>query len=369
MPEESPDLLINGRFLSQALTGVQRYATELVLAMDEMLASGVIGAPDSVITLVLPSNAQCELPLRYIRTARVGRLQGQLWEQIELARYRPRVLLVNLCNLGPLVRRRQTVTIHDASIYAAPESYSLGFRTWYRIAYAVLMRRARALITVSHFSRQELARYTGTPGDRFRVVYSGAEHLGKLEPDRRVLHKNGLTERPFVLAVSSLAPHKNFRLVSRALARIPAEQRTFDMVIAGAPNARVFGGGGGRELAGVRQIGYVSDAELAALYRHAACFIYPSLYEGFGLPPLEAMHAGCPVVAARSGAIPEICADAAAYFDPLDPEDLARQMLRVTSDASFAGALSTRGHLRAADFTWDRCALATYDVLAGARSA
>jgi glycosyltransferase involved in cell wall biosynthesis len=183
-----------------------------------------------------------------------------------------------------------------------------------------------------------------------------------------VFARIGAGDRPFVFAVGNRTPQKNIQVVHEALALLGDAE--FDVVHAGEANARVFGDGGtgagtrppGR---GARLVsaGFVSDGELRALYERAACFVFPSVYEGFGLPPLEAMTCGCPVVAARAASIPEVCGDAAVYFDPHDPRDLAAALTRVMADPALRARLARDGRERAKRFSWRASAERVYDVL------
>jgi glycosyltransferase involved in cell wall biosynthesis len=218
------------------------------------------------------------------------------------------------------------------------------------------------ILTDSDFSRRELQHYLGVADHRIRVVPLGSDHLGRISADPSILARYHLGTRPFVLAVSSLAPHKNLGTLIRALGRIRQSHADLDFVLAGARFDRVFGAGLLPE-SGAVQVGYVSDAELKALYQSAACFVYPSLYEGFGLPPLEAMACGCPVVLSSAGALPEVGGDAVLYFEPHDPVALASAVERVLYEPGLARQLRERARARAAELTWDRCARQTFAVV------
>jgi len=130
----------------------------------------------------------------------------------------------------------------------------------------------------------------------------------------------------------------------------------YDVVLTGTTNSRIFRNAVPEVPSRVRHLGYVSDGELRALYEGAACFLYPSLYEGFGLPPLEAMACGCPVVVSRSGSLPEVCGDAALYCDPLDPADIARATSSVVGSPTLRSELASLGIQRAKHFTWEQTA-------------
>jgi glycosyltransferase involved in cell wall biosynthesis len=355
-------IIINGRFLGQATTGVQRYATEVVRGLDGLLEQGEIDSARYDIQIVVPRGTTPRLMLRHMTVQEVGRLRGHAWEQVELPRFAPDGLLVNLCNVAPVLRRRQVVTIHDASVFAAPEAYSVGFRLWYRFLLSRLAHRATRVLTVSEFSRAELSRYCGVEPALLQVIHHGGDHLASVVPDRSILTRHGLEGKPYVLAVSSRARHKNFGALLRAVRHVHEAMPDVRIVIVGGSFPRVFGAGELEAVDGV-YTGYVSDAELKALYMDARCFAFPSLYEGFGLPPLEAMACGCPVVAARAASLPEVCGDAAAYFDPRDPGALAGAILGVLGSRSLELDLRARGLARAATFTWLSCARRTFGAL------
>ncbi|MEO0855017.1 MAG: glycosyltransferase family 1 protein, partial [Cyanobacteria bacterium J06648_11] len=318
-------IYINARFLSQRLTGVQRYAFELVKTLDRLLADATL--PDDItFTLVAPAKILTTPTLACIELRQVGRLSGHLWEQVELPLYTAGHPLVSLCNTAPLAKTEQVLTIHDAAVYGAPDAYSFAFRSWYRLLFSTLGRRLRAVITVSEFSKSELLHYCSIPAERLHVIYSGREHAVATPADASILLEHHLSDRPYLLAVSSLSPHKNFSGIVKALEILEADAGEFDVAIAGGANPSVFSQDSHPLSDRVKYVGYVSDAQLRALYENARGFIYPSFYEGFGLPPLEAMSCGCPVIVSQAASLPEVCGDAALYCDPHDPGDIADKM-------------------------------------------
>ena len=351
-------IYINGRFLTQQTTGVQRFAREIIRAVDTLVASErSVGKPS--IVLLTPTGTTPLTGLHEIECRSVGTLQGQAWEQLELPRYSGDGFSLNLCNTAPLVGHAPVVAIHDAGVFAVPDAYSRAFRIWYRLLHPRLGRRALRILTVSEFSRAELSRYLGIPGDRFTVIANGGEHILREPADQGILGRLGVSGR-YVLAVSSQSAHKNFAGIQAAVKHM--RQRNFALVFAGAANPRVFSTGettGGE----ARMTGRVSDAELRALYENAECFVYPSFYEGFGLPPLEAMTCGCPVVVSRAASLPEVCGDAAVYCDPTDPASIGRALDQVLESSELRSELRRRGEERAAHFTWSRSATALLDLL------
>lgn len=358
-------IFINGRFLTQATTGVQRYAVELTQALDGLLRSGEISPVAYRVVLLVPRGVRHDLPLEHIRVEPVGRSSGHVWEQVELRRFTQvgGAVLLNPSNTAPIAAPNVVVTIHDAGVFATPQAYSLAFRTWYRLMHRTLSRHARRIITVSEFSRQQLQAYAGALASRIEVIPGGAEHIVRLKADTGILQRHGLGDRPFVLAVSSLNPNKNFKLIVEAMAHLPDLLGSLDFVVAGGTNPRVFGNQTLSFGPGIKYLGYVTDGELKALYQGATAFVFPSLYEGFGLPPLEAMSCGCPVVVARAASLPWVCGEAALYCDPHDSQDLAQQIRMVASDPKIQADLRQKGFARARDFSWPQCARRTFRVL------
>ncbi len=185
--------------------------------------------------------------------------------------------------------------------------------------------------------------------------------MNRVESDRSILESHQLYGKQYILAVSSLSPHKNFATVIRAVAAMNAA--SFQLVVVGGADPKVFGTGMADLPLQVRYLGYVSDGELKALYEDAACFVFPSLYEGFGLPPIEAMVCGCPVIAAASASIPEVCGDGAWYFDPANAMDLAGKIALLLGDDDRREQLRRSGRRRAQQLTWARAALQNWEVI------
>jgi glycosyltransferase involved in cell wall biosynthesis len=352
-------ILVNGRFLGQRITGAQRYGRAVLQSIDRCLRERQSEGRFSLMVLVPPGTIAPHFSNGVVQT--VGRLQGQLWEQMELPRKLGGGVLLNLCNTAPLLSRNMVATILDASVYAVPDAYSLAFRSWYRLMIPVVGRRARRVITISEFSRAELARCAGIDQSKTTVVRGSGEHILDFPAEQSVLERLRLGSRRYVLAVSSQSRHKNLAGVSAAFELLAAED--FDLVLAGGGNSRVFSAGALRGGERVRMAGYVTDPELRALYQHAGCLVYPSLYEGFGLPPLEAMTCGCPVITSPVASLPEVCGDAALYCDPTDPGKIADAIRRLMHDESLQQSLRRRGLERAGTFRWSDSAQQVLSLL------
>jgi glycosyltransferase involved in cell wall biosynthesis len=352
-------MYLNGKFVAQRTTGVQRAASCLVAAIDGLLPPGA----DWV--LLCPAGHAAPA-LNTIRVREVG-WRGQslhLWEQLSLPWAARDGRLVSLAGSAPLLARRASAMIHDAAVFDRPEAYAPLFRHWYRFLFRRLARRGTRLLTVSAFSRGRLARALAVDEQGVAVIPEGSDHLAGVAPDERVLARLGLKSGDFLLAVASDNPTKNLAALVAAFGRRGVCEPS-RLVIVGGRNDRVFAAGQGPvDPPGVVRGGPVSDAELKALYGNATALLFPSTYEGFGLPPLEAMACGCPVGAADAAAIPEVCGDAALYFDPACVEAMTTSMERLGSDADLRESLRARGRARAASFRWTEAARTLLATLA-----
>jgi glycosyltransferase involved in cell wall biosynthesis len=337
---------INGRFLGQRITGVQRFATEITHAIDAMAAEGLLPGA----RLLRPAGG-APSPFPNLADEAFGRLRGQAWEQLELPGRARGGVLVSLGNTAPLAAgRRQAVVIHDAGAFDTPESYSVAFRTWYRSLHRALPRLGTRLLTVSEFSRGRIAANLGIAPGRIGVVHEGGEHILRDPADSAVLARHGLLPGRFALVVGTRAAHKGLGGLAEVQALLAA--RGLVLAVAGASDPMVFRNAGDPAGQAVVPLGRVTDAELRALYEAALCLIFPSRYEGFGLPPLEAMACGCPVIAAAAAAVPEVCGDAALWFDNGGPRRLPDALARLLNEAGLAASLRVHGRARAAGFSW-----------------
>lgn len=352
-------IIINGRFLTRPMTGVDRYAKEVVNAIDRLIGEKHPSAIQHTWELATPVGA-ADLPLTHIRQRTVSNLNGQSWEQLALPLHSMGSTLVNLCNAAPIFKRKQMVVVHDVATVRVPESYGRGFRLWYDIMIPAVMRLASHVGTVSEFSKRELQAIHGNRRS-ITVLPEGAEHLLGISADLGLLDQHDLRRRPYVLAVGSMAPHKNFKLLIDAVGLL--SNPPFDVVIAGGTNPKVFSSGQAELPAWVKHVGYVTDNQLRGLFEHASCFVFPSRYEGYGLPPTEAMALGCPVICSRSASLPEVCGEAALYFDADSPHQLASELVRFSSDPEIGARLRSLGHENVRNRTWRNAALALINSL------
>lgn len=331
-------IYVNGKYLATRLTGVQRVALEIVRAMREHIAAS--GLDVQLIVLQPPE---------WIGRSRWRPLLALLWEQLALPFAARSGLLLSLGNTGPVLKHDHAIVLHDAAVYDMPENYGARYVRVQRMLMSLHARRAHRLLTVSQFSRGRLSHWLHVPEHRIGLLGVGIEHVLRAEADPRVLQRLGVSERGYLLAVGSKQPGKNFPALLEAAGRA---NLALPIVLVGGVDANVFGRG---ELLQDRRLidaGYVTDGELVALLRHARGYVQPSLYEGYGLPVIEAMALSVPVLCSRVASLPEVCGDSAVYFDPRDPADMARAMNAFLADDALQAALRAGGAARVAGLTW-----------------
>lgn len=231
-------------------------------------------------------------------------------------------------------------TLLDVQHLDLPEMFSAGERAYRKWAYDRAARRAGRIVTISEFSKLRIAEHLGIDPGRIDVAHLGVDRTAFSYSDR--------PRESFVLYPANAWPHKNHPRLIEAMQLVRRDRPELRLVLTGARREVL-----GRLPEWVEHRGHVSAAALPELYRTAACLVYPSLYEGFGLPPLEAMASGLPVAAARSGSLPEICGDAAVMFEATDVDAIADGILRALDHSD---ELVPAGLAQVAGFTWERCA-------------
>ncbi len=318
------NVVVNGRFLSRQVTGVERYARE--------------------ITQILRDRCRIE-------TTRYNGVAGHAWEQFILpAKLSRDSILWSPANTGPLLVRNQALTLQDLSALEHPEWFTSSFAAWYRILLPILVRRVRVVITPSDYvKRKVLKQFPGVhalaipSGVNTEVFYPSVHHSVPELPKR------------YILFVGSLEPRKNLPTLIHAWNQIRREHPDVALVIAGA-RGRVF-----RTIdlpppqAKLIYVGH-ADAELPALYANAELFVLPSFDEGFGLPVLEAMACGTPVIASNGGALPEVVGDAGFIFDLSEPDTLTQAMQECLTNKELRSRLIEKGLARVKGFSWHNTA-------------
>ncbi|MCA1971277.1 MAG: glycosyltransferase family 4 protein [Caenispirillum sp.] len=287
-----------------------------------------------------------------------------------LALWRDKIDLAHFQYVAPpLCPCPTVVTVHDISYEFFPEYFPRLQRERMRMLIPLSARRAAHVLTISEFSRATMVERYGIAAERISVTYLGvAESFRRLAADqaREQCRRFGL-DRPFVLGVGNLQPRKNLERLMRAFARLPRRTREdFDLVLVGQPGWQAERIQAEAERLGiaerVRFTGYVADEELVALYNLATVFAYPSLYEGFGLPVLEAMACAAPVLTSSVSSLPEVAGTAALLVDPRDEEAISAGLLKLLTDDALRESLRTAGIARAARFSWQATAQHTAEV-------
>ncbi len=311
-----------------------------------------------------------QLPLVTVPVHARRRVQWVLGEQtlLPLMAARAKVDLVHsLASTAPLWGPfRRVVTVHDLIYARFPEAHAGLREKGMRVLVPAAARRSHRVITDSLSTRADLIDLLGLPAERIDVVPLGLGAVRRAEPlgEADVRERLRLSARRVVLSLSAKRPHKNLLALIGALARIPAAERPV-LVLAGYPTeheARL------RERAqtlgvddDVRFPGWLSDAEVEGLWAIADAFAFPSLYEGFGLPVLEAMARGVPVACSNASSLPEVAGDAALLFDAHDEAAIADALRRLLAEPTLAERLRAAGRVRVREFTWERTARATID--------
>jgi glycosyltransferase involved in cell wall biosynthesis len=382
MDNNGMHVVIDARYISRHQSGVGHYTQRLVGGL------AAIDASNRYTCLVERNGPGLPVPTRDgsrwscwpTRVSFENHLVGDLWLlgylPFRLARlatdvYHGPAVFLPLMKLG----YRTVVTIHDLVSFLFPETVPRKYAVYMRLMTRLAARSADRIIAVSHATRDDLRRVLRVPDEKVVVIHEAVAPEFAAPPGADgievVTHRYGIRP-PYCLFVGNVEPRKNLaRLIAafgilRARAERPGAARPPQLVLVGTRGwlyngilAAVEVQGGAPDIVFT---GYVPPADLPALYAGAACFVFPSLYEGFGLPVLEAMAAGAPVVASRVGAIPEVAGDAALLVDPRRPAELAEAIQTVLGDATLRARLVDRGRGRARLFTWETVARETLDV-------
>jgi glycosyltransferase involved in cell wall biosynthesis len=348
-----PELLfINGKMFSQPITGVQRYAMQILEALDALLEDGHWVANCRLVLVVLSSSTQPLPSYRNIEIREISARSLHYWEQVRLPWATRGSMLMNLAGSAPLLKLGQICTFHDTAVFDMPSAYSPAFVRWYRLLFSVQAKLSRRLFTVSEFSKERICHHLNVSPKKVKVVYGAADHMRSQSLESGALRRLGIEPKRYFLAVGSANPTKNFSRLIEAFSGLPdADAR---LVVVGGSNAAVFASSGktAQEDPRIIRAGRLTDGELKSLYSHARAYVFPSIYEGFGLPPIEAMLCGCPVIAARAASIPEICGQAAAYFDPLCVESMRSVINRAQCDDEWLDGLRAIGREHVKKFSW-----------------
>jgi glycosyltransferase involved in cell wall biosynthesis len=346
-------IYINARFLTQPITGVQRFAIELSLRLKQIDPSIEFVCPKDILHHDIRDKLNAKI---------IGNKTRFFWEQIDLPLYLKKQgspLLINF-DLAPAYYKNKIVTLHDITRIRYPQSYSLWLRVLWYFLIPTILKRSLSLITVSEFSKREILNYYKYIPSPIHIVHNaigeGFKTNAEIRDDKCP---------PYLLTVSSPAYHKNQARMIRAFVNIHASRQiNLDLVIIGESfrgmakksddiNCSSF----------IRFGGRIDDDELVRLYQGAEAFIFPSLYEGFGIPPLEAQACGCPVIASNAASMPEVLEDSVLYFNPNNIHEMQKAINTIISDRQLRESLIRKGFSNVSRFSWDISAQKLYQII------
>ena len=367
-----PTVTVNVRRLARARTGVETYMRRLLEALEETGAARVVGTTcEPLPPGTLPRVEVRERPMGALRGRRLGsqfrKLWFDYWGCLEPARGEGPLLFHGLEGSAPFSLRRTdrcVITIHDLAFAVHPELYDRRTRLLYQALLPGDLRRAHRIIADSAHTAGDLMRVAGVDAARIDVVHLGVEPI-YFEPSTNGTGGRSSGESPYLLAVGGISPRKNGRRVIEAFTRWRArggERTSYRLLVTGNSLDPAFARPGTPPPAeGVTLLGHVDDATLHSLYGRAQALVFPAIYEGFGLPILEAMASGTPVVTSRTASAPEIAGDAAVLVDPFDVESIASGIESATRPEEQV-RMRALGPARARQFTWQKAAVATGEI-------
>lgn len=346
--------VVNGRYLTQKATGVHRYAFEICNKLHEMGVDFHVAVPNEI-------HPDYKFNFKVVKC---GSLNTHLWEQISLPRYLKRIgspLLISFTGCGPLNYSNQIMTIHDVSHERYPEWFSKNYYRFYHYMMPRIGKKAHAILTVSEFSKKEIVDTLGINAEKIHVVHSNVPFHNKPSKEEILSFTRNPEAERYILAVSSMDPRKNFVRLVEAFDKI--KDKSVKLYIIGM-SFKAFNTPDLQRLIGenIHLPGYIPDEKLKTMYQNALLSVYPSLYEGFGLPPLESMTYGCPVINSDIPALREVSQDAALYVDPYNVEDITEKIEQLLVDEPLRKELQEKGLLQIKKYSWDKSAKQVYEL-------
>ena len=346
--------VVNGRFLTQKASGVHRYAFEICNELQKM------GVDFYVIT---PSQINSDYQFEF-KTIQCGSIKnGHLWEQISLPHYLKKngnPLLISFTGCGPLFYNNQIITIHDLSHEIHPEWFSKGYYRFYHYMLPRIAKKSKAILTVSDFSKNEIIDCFKIPSDKIHIVHSNVPFRDVPTPQELDNYQKPKDCERYILAVSNMDPRKNFSRLIEAFHQI--KDKSIKLFIIGMKQ-KSFNDVNLESSENIYLPGFVDDEELKKMYQNALLSVYPSLYEGFGLPPLESMTFGCPAIVSNIPALKEISEDAVLYVNPLDINDIMHKIEFLLENNDKREELRLKGFEQINKYSWSKSAKKVLEII------
>lgn len=331
-------IYINGRFLTSPLTGINRFSYEMCKSLQDIGVEFILLSPSKGILSEYKHDFRIE---------KIGQFSSHLWEQICVPLFLEKTnnpLFISFSGLGPIFYKNHIATIHDLSFFRNPQWFSWYYAFFYKKMTPLVAKNALHLLTVSEFSKTEIVDILKIEPAKISILYNALSSIFKVNQSLIVNKKE-----KYFLAVASLDPRKNLERLVKAFEKLSLPD--YKLLVVGGNN-KVFGKIGVLESSTVKCLGRVSDEELVLYYKKAALFVYPSLYEGFGIPPLEAMSLGCPVLVSDITVCKEVCEDAVYYCNPYNVDDISNKMIASINNFEETKKNVLKGFKQVNKFSW-----------------
>lgn len=345
-------IVINGEFYDHKVTGVQRYAGEIIQKLDDIYGEN---GNELVLELLMPGDIVNVPQLKNIKIVKYKKRAGWrkiIWTHWSLYRYCKKNAAHCLCLHSPapyFYSFKSIDVIHDCATLAHPEFYSKKTLLYFKLFLWNKVKQLEQIVTVSQFSKKELMKYCGLSNDRVVVAYNSCEHLDKIIADDTVFERYPfLKERPYCYTLSSLSPNKNLKWIIEVAKRNPE----YHFVVSGAKFA-MFGRQDSESLNNITYTDYVTDEEAKSLMSHCILYLFPTLYEGFGITPMEAVLAGADIVVSDTPCMREIYGDVAEFVDPFRYDYRIENLLHKTPEIAKAAMLERFSWRKSAEIIWD----------------
>ncbi|MGB3150591.1 MAG: glycosyltransferase family 1 protein [Maribacter sp.] len=332
-------IVINARFLTQTITGVQRFALEICRHLPNVIA-------DNDVVFVCPKGKKINYLEKNRKVIEIGSLSNNLWEQIELPLFlkkKGNPLLINLVGIGPIAYKNKVLALYDLAFYHHPEWFSFAFRKTYNFLVPISVSNAKHIITDSEYVKFDIHKTYGVDKNNIDVIYAA--------PSKKFKNLQ-LNREKIILTVSSIDPRKNLTRIIKAFKGIESD---FKLVIVGKSNNSFAKSNIEVEsiTSEIEFTGYLSDEALVQLYNKASIFIYGSLFEGFGIPPLEAQACGCSCIVSNSTSLPEVYQNSVRYCDPLSIDSIRNALDCLVKNQEERENLQSLGFKNLKRFDWE----------------